>query len=712
MSTSRTLVPLGANTQISTAFAYDPGPRWEENLGRRNGLLDAFYRHRLKILGAVVLGAIAGWLLAYLTPPTYRAEGKVEFEQAPANTAQKQFAETQQDLILSRSLAQKVATSLNLKRNRRIAAALGVRNPASASDDDVVDRLRNSVAVYFSGDSRLAGISFDSRDPDVSANIANSYLDNYVESDFQRQYDRNVELRRMLDERLADAKSRLDSSEKALIDYTRAAGLIDPSAGTSSVTGGSAPHSLASDNLAQLNQSYSQARADRIAAEQRWQEAQRTPLLSLPEVLSNPTVQQLTQKSAEAQAALQEQRQHRLDTHPLVVAAAAQVDEINRQIESVATSIRDSIRDRYDVAQRQEADLAGTVERLQAQTLADQGKGAKYNVLKRDADSNRQTFEALLQRSNELSSTAGMNPNDLSVVDHAVPPKSPISPRPVLWSGLGALIAFLFPFGFALVSAFRDDRVRSPESVDTDLRLRVLGVLPRVKNPAEALADPASTLSEAHYSLRASLELSSPRATSRCILFTSSREGEGKSTAAYGVARDFAYSGKRTLLMDGDMRKPSIDDFFDLDSPLGLSTVLADLCTPEAATLHTAIPGLSVMFAGPMPPSAAALLSGTHFKALLKHLAGRFEVIIIDAPPVYGLADSPRMAASAKETVFVVETDRAKFPEVRAALRRLVEARASVAGAILTKFDLTKSRSNLYVYSYPGQRRRARLEVA
>jgi len=274
MSSSRTLVPFGANTAISPSFAYDPGPRWEEPQSRTNRFLDSFYRLRFQMLGALVFGAVAGLLLAYFTPPTYRAEGQVEFDQAAAASAQKQFAETERDLIQSRSLAQKVAASLHLQHNQRAAAALGTKAGGpkdSAPSDELVDRLRDKVIVDFSGDSRLAKISFDSRDPRVSASIANSYIDNYIESNFQRQYDRNVELRRLLDERLADAKTRLDSSEKALIDYTRAAGLIDPSAGTSSVTGDSAPHSLSSDNLTQLNQSYAQARADRIAAEQRWQ---------------------------------------------------------------------------------------------------------------------------------------------------------------------------------------------------------------------------------------------------------------------------------------------------------------------------------------------------------------------------------------------------------------------------------------------------------
>ena len=139
--------------------------------------------------------------------------------------------------------------------------------------------------------------------------------------------------------------------------------------------------------------------------------------------------------------------------------------------------------------------------------------------------------------------------------------------------------------------------------------------------------------------------------------------------------------------------------------------MLVELCTPHEATLQTDIPQLSVMLAGPMPPSPAALLSDSRFETLLDHLSERFDVVVIDAPPVYGLADSPRMAAAVDHTVLIVESDRARLPDVRGALRRLVEAGANVSGAVLTKFDLSRSRSNLYVYSYAGQEQRPRLQL-
>jgi capsular exopolysaccharide synthesis family protein len=740
MSQSQSLVPRESGGELSTEVVSRssvlPPPARRES----RGFVAALRRNRLMLFALVATGIAIGLLLALLTPPTYRAEAQIQFEQQSSAGAQpNDFALTQVAILRSRSLAQAVATRLHLDRNARVAAALtngrpgfsidqlsdrlrervaGLTNerPGSSrlSTDQLSDRLRDGVDVTLDPRSRVTTIGFESTDPVASALIANNYVDAYAEANLRRQVNDTASSRSFLEQRLSETKAKLSASEKALIDYTRAAGLIDPSAGTSSVAGDSSPHSLASDKLAQLTGAYSQARADRIAAQQRWQEAQNTPLMSLPEVLSNPAIQQLTQKAAEEQAAYEEQRAHRLDTHPAVIAAAAQLAEIKRQIQTLGSSIKNSIRDRYEVARRQEADLAQTVGQLRDQTLADQGKGARYNVLKRNADSDRQLYDTLLQRFNDATTAAGMVASDVNVIDRAEPPVGPVSPKPILWSAAGGLIGLVLGLLLAIVSMLRDNRVHSPESVDADLRLRLLGVLPRVRNPLKALANPGSLLSEAHYSLRASLETIASTEGARTIAFTSSREGEGKTSAAFGVARDFAQAGKNVLLVDGDMRKPSIQHYTDARSSWGLSTVLAGSCAPEAATVKTSIPGLWAMPAGPMPESPAALLSGPELETMLKQLSTSFDVVIVDAPPVFGLADAPRIAAAANSTVFVVETDRARLPQVRGALVRLSETDANIAGILLTKFNRgsSGSQTDTYIYTYPHQRAPQALEPA
>jgi capsular exopolysaccharide synthesis family protein len=411
----------------------------------------------------------------------------------------------------------------------------------------------------------------------------------------------------------------------------------------------------------------------------------------------------LTQKSAEAQAALQQERQRRTEQHPSIVQAAANVAEINRQIDTLAQSIRNSVRERYEVSRRQEQQLAGTVSRLESETLTDQGKGVQYNVLKREADTNRHVYNSLLQRLNEASVAAATPHNVATLLDRAEPSATPVAPRPAEYAAWGLLaglgLSLLYLFGVVIL----DDGVHSPDELSAKLRVPLLGVLPLVKRPIQALEDEGSPLSEAHHSLRTTLELGCTRAGLKTILFTSSTEGEGKSAAAYGMARTFALGGKRVLLLDADMRKPSVHRHFGVEGDVGLSTILAGRCDAGDAIVETSLPGLWILPAGPIPQSAAALLSGKQFGSMIGQLATTFDVMVIDGPPVFGLADSPRLAAAAASTILIVEANRAKIANVRMALRRLAEARATVIGAVLTKFDVRRASgegANLYVYGY------------
>lgn len=720
------LVPLDGGRSVAARPFYANGPGWDEDAeARKEGWWASVSRHRNGIFFLLILCIGVALLGALLTPPTYRAETQVEFQDPlTAGTAARsgateaeaaRYEQTQLGLVRSRALAQQVSDRLKLPTNPRLVSALGGETEeAPLSDRAATDLLRERVGVALAEDARLATIHFDSREPLVSALIANTYADTLIRASIQRQQGASAGSQDFLRKRLAEAKDKLASSEKALIDYTRQAGLIDPSAGTSSVTGQTAPHSLASEKLAQMNQAYSMTRAERVAAEQRWREAQSAPLMSLPEVMANPAIQQLIQKGAEQQAVLEQERQRRTDQHPAVVQAAAQIAEINRQINSIAGNIRGTIRERAESARREEAVLSGTLNRLEGQTLADQSKGVRYNVLKREADTNRQEYDALLQRLNELSVTLGVPANRISMLDRAAAPKEPIAPRPEVNAALGGAaglaLSLLYLFGIRIL----DDSVHSPVDLDSRLRLPLLSVLPRVKRPVEALEDPGSPLCEALQSLRATLELTCTEADRKIVLFTSSGEGEGKSTTAYGVARTFALSGARVLLVDADMRRPSIHRFFNVSPGIGLSTVLSELSDVDEAILETSIENLCILPSGPVPASPAALLGDKRFAVLLKRLSASFDMLVVDAPPVFGLADTPRLATVASSVVFVVEADRSKIANVRTALRRLAEARANLVGAVLTKFDIRRASSGAetYVYDYRRSESQEQLTAA
>jgi len=689
----------------------------------------ALYRNRYLILGVLVLCIAAAIAEALLTAPLYRATTTVQIEQQSAKILQSQdqdpgtssteeadrFLQTQLDILKSRSLADHVARSLGFYDNGRFVAGMGkssVRIASSAAKppkEQVLRMLDGGMSVDLPRNSRIARISFESPDPVLSANIANSFAQNFITGNLQRRFDTSAYSRRFLEDQLTRVKQRLEDSERALIAYSRSAGLIDASSGMNTTVDNAGPKSLTTSSLVQINEAYSQAKAGRVQAQQRWQTASATPALNLPEVLANPTIQQLSQRRAEAEAQLNEERARRKEGHPAIIQAEASLAELDRQINSIASSIKNSIREQYTVALRQEQGLAGSVGQLKGATLSEQDRGVRYNILKRDADTNRQLYDGLLQRYRELSAAAGITANNIAVIDQADPPLGPVWPRPMLNAAIGALGGLLLAFLLVFLREKFDDAIRSPDDVERKLGLSLLGTAPLLRgnvSPHDALEDPRSLLSEAHYAMRMSLELSSDAGLPKSVLLTSSRQAEGKSTSAYAIARDLALSGKKVLLIDADLRKPSLHLLLGLENRLGLANLLARQRSLEEVVQATPVEGLFFVSSGPLPPNPAQLLTGGALKELLTKARQAFDTVVIDGPPVLGLADAPRLADAVDGTIFVVEANGAHHGQAKAALKRLLSSRAKVLGVILTKFDARKagykSDYGYYYYEYGG----------
>jgi len=666
------------------------------------------YRNRYLILAVLAMALLAGTASILLTEPVYRAKASVQIDQQPVkvlgtedsagSSAQEadRFLQTQVDILTSRSLAERVAERLRLASDDKFLQQMGYEPNPEASQNSrrrrVLGIIQKNLLIELPSNSRIVTINFDGPNPNVAAAVANSYTDNYIASNLQRRFDTSTYSREFLQDQLTKTKGRLEMSERALIGYARSARLVDASAGSGGGPAGTdqSPRSLTTSNLVDLNQAYAAARTARVQAQQRWAQAQSTPVMSLPEVLGNGTVNSLMQKRAELQAAYELELQRRQPEHPAVRQAAAQIKELDRQINTVAASIKNSLREQYLVAQSQENALQGNVGQLKNETLSEQDRGIRYNILKREVDTNRQLYDGLLQRYKEISAEAGVTNNNISVVDKAEPPTSPVSPRPVLnmaVAGMGGL-------ALALLLAFArekfDDVIRSPEDIDQKLSLSLLGVVPLLKSretPQLALADARSGMSEAHYALRTALELSTGDGVPSTLLLTSSRQGEGKSTSAYAMARDFANAGRRTLLIDADLRKPSLHRLLGLPNGVGLSTALAKLKHPDEVIQATGTPNLDFIASGPLPPNPAHLLGSSTLLDVLSYLEARYDLVVIDGPPVLGLADAPRLGAAAKGTIFVIEANGAHSGSAKAALKRLMESGANLVGAVLTKFD-------------------------
>ncbi|HEY7005500.1 MAG TPA: polysaccharide biosynthesis tyrosine autokinase [Sphingomicrobium sp.] len=697
-------------------FLYEP--ETATDLVDLRKIWSAIWRHRLLVTAIIAVSLALGVLALFLVHPTYRATSSVEIEdqavkvlgtedmQQSTNPDTDRLLQTQIDILKSRALAERVADALNLAGNDRFLAAQGVKPKAPIRREQVIQALRDNLVVTLPRQSRVVPIAFDSGSATLAATISNSYAENLIAGNLQRHYDTSTYSKDFLQNQLTLTKARLEQSERALLAYARSAGIVDPTAGAEpGDPSNGAPHSLTSANLIDLNQSLAAARATRIQAQGRWQQASGTPLMSLPDVLANPAINQMAQKRAELEAQYQEDLQHRKPEHPVVQQEAAALKALDLQMNALATSIRNSIRNQYETAQSQESQLASTVNRLKGATLSEQALGIRYNILKREVDTNRQLYDGLLQRYKEVSAEAGVTSNNISVIDRAEAPLLPVSPNPkvnILLSLIAGLVIALATV--AALETFHDG-VRGPDEVEQRFGAPLLGVIPRLKGPAQAqLADLSSPISEAYQTVRASVELSSENGTPRTLLVTSSREGEGKSTTALAMARDSAASGRRVLLIDADMRRPSIHTLVKVQRTPGLSNMLTQQLPASSVIYPTETEGLFVMPAGPKPPSPADLLGGAGFRALLTYLKQEFDQIIIDSPPVLGLADAPRLASIADGTLVVMEANRSHRGAITAAMRRLSAARAKIIGAVLVKFDPKKADSGttymLDYYSY------------
>jgi capsular exopolysaccharide synthesis family protein len=719
----QTDTPLASAFGVENAIGVRPVGRDDDGGIDLRALWGVLYRNWMLIAAVLAVAMMGGIASILLTSPSYRAKATIQVDQQthkllgtedvePAPSAQEadRFLQTQVDILKSRAIAGTVARKLRLEGNPVFLKDTGISDVDRADSKKlkelVIEGLQENLSVSLPRNSRVISIGFDSHDPGLAARISNTISETFIASNLERRFETSSYSRAFLQKQLAATKVRLEDSERALIDYARSAQLIDASEGIAGDSGQKAPQSLTTSNLVRLNSAYSDARATRVQAQQRWQQAQATPLMSLPEVLQNQAIQELTQKRAEMQASYQQERQRHKPAYPTVQQAVASLKEIDRQIATLGGQIRLSLRDNFIVAQRQEQALESNVNALKGETLAEQDRGVRYNILKREVDTNRELYDGLLQRFKEVSAQAGATDNNISIVDRAVPPLEPIAPKPSLNMALAGLAGLIVALAGVFAREKLDDAFRSPDDIENKLHMPLLGVVPALKDKASlqaAFSNPKSALSESYHALRTSLELSSAKGLPFTLLFTSTGQGEGKSTTAFALARNFAASGKRVLLIDADLRRPSMHRWIVVSNNIGLSNVLARHKTFAEVVQTSKQYNMHFVPSGPLPPNPAELFAGEALSELFAQLREDYDLVVIDGPPVLGLADSPRLARATDAALFIVQANGTSRGNAKAALKRLLDARVNLIGAVLTKFDAKKvgyGADYAYGYSY------------
>lgn len=689
-------------------------------------ILATLKKYKWLISGIVVGFLLLGLVITLLTTPQYTSTTVVEIQRETRNftnvdgvesrassNVDPEFYETQAGLLRSVALADSVASDNRLQDNARFFEMFGSRKAtkwfsngrliAGASTRD--ERLREAgdillahLRVSIQRLSRLATLSFTSPDVAFSKKIVDAWGAHFIQATLDRRYSATAYARKFLEDRLSQLRTRIAQAEHQLVDYAARQGIVNlPSeAPATPGSGTTSERSLVAEDLVSLNKELATAIGQRIEAESRLGARGG----EVEEALTNTGISQMRARRAELSSQYADMLQRFDPAYPPALSLKAQITTLDQSITREEGRVRSTLRQTFEAAQMREQALSSQVDTLKTSLFDLRRRSTQYNILSRDVDTNRQLYDALLQRYKEIGVAGGVGVNNIAVVDVGDLPDKPSSPRLFLNLAFALLAGLVVGVTLAFSLEQLEDSLSDPAEVIELLRIPLIGVVPRVsEEPLPALLDVKSALSEAYFSVETSLALSTAHGFPRTLVVTSSRPNEGKSLTSFGLAKTLAALGRKVLLVDSDMRSPSIHHMLDRRGTPGLSSLLTGATTIPDALQGTGIDNLTMIAAGPHPPSAAELLSGNRMKGLLDTLLESFDHVVVDAPPVMGFADAPLIANQVEGVCFVIEAHGTNKSSARTAIARLRSADTTIFGAIVTKFDAKRAFSG-YGYDY------------
>jgi len=718
--------PIGHPLQEDSGYGQAEGSNFAHDLRRYFWIL---VRHRWVLLGVVAVFVCLGFLFTFLSTPIYSASATIQIDREPAKVLNMEevqadlgsevaFYATQYEILKSRSLAEKIVAKFSVNElqqftqddvqspwSRLTQAFRKILHPGSEVDEqgntdvaalqrDAAYRLLDGLSVQPVGTSRVVRLSFEFPNAAWAQRIANAVAESFLALTLDRRFEASSYARNFLEERLKELKVKLEDSERSLVAYAQQQKIVSVDD----------KQSLVAANLQSINTDLAETSSKRLNAEQLLRQAETTDGLSLPQIMNDTSVRAMRDKRVDLAEDYQNQLSFFKPGYPDMLKIKAQINELDRQIKQSVDNAKQALKADYEALASQEEMLKQRLEETKAEVLDLDNRGIQYRILQREVDTNRQLYDGLLQRFKEVGVAGAVGTNNVSIVDAAELPASPFKPR--LSKNLSLALAFGLFFGglAAFGIEYLDDTFKVPEDVEANLSLPVLGIIPITESAEdfrEQFANSRSPVSEAYRSLRTALQFSTADGAPKTLLVTSARPSEGKSTTAVALATNFAQLGLRVLLIDADLRNPSLHKSFPGAAPCGLSNYLTSRSNalPKGAFQETEHPGLTLMPSGPMPPNPAELLAGPKMPLLLQVTAGRFDIVVVDGPPVMGIADAPLLASIASGTLLVIEAGRTRRGVTMTALKRLHYARAQMIGALLNKFD-ARAVGHTYGYGY------------
>ncbi|MGC8810819.1 MAG: polysaccharide biosynthesis tyrosine autokinase, partial [bacterium] len=431
-------------------------------------------------------------------------------------------------------------------------------------------------------------------------------------------------------------------------------------------------------------------------------------------LLENKLIQDLKQSLIQLEAQYLKLGEKYKPDYPEMKRLQTQMEVIQKRLNGEVQKVIASIKADYEASLKKESLLRAAFEKQKAKAMEMKQKAIQYNILKREADTNKELYRGLLQRMKEAGVSAGITASNIQIVDYAEPPTKPFKPNKELNLLLACLVGLFLGVGLAFFGEYLDNTIKTPEDVQDLVRLPSFGLIPEISKerrkllgagqsyPVELITHghPRSMLAEAYRNIRTSLLLSFSERPPQTIVVSSPNPAEGKTTTCINTAIALSQTGARVIVIDADMRKPRLHQILARGNGLGLSNFLSGRTSLESIITPTRIPNLSFISAGPLPPNPSELISSTIFKKMIHSLKEQFAHVIFDSPPVLGFADTTILSTLVDGVVLVVLGGKTPKETLQRAKDVLFQVEAHILGVVINRVDMHRSDYSHYYYHY------------
>lgn len=721
------------------------------------GVQDSILRDYLRILIKriwVVVGALlvvfGATLIATLrTTPIYDAVGSISINKPDpmltslrdGNNSVDYYDPTDLDtevrILRSDLLALQVIKEMNLDKlpefgghglppSSSLEVTSDTLQPDSSRANAILGAFKSNLVVLLEPNTRIIDIHYRSTNKELAARVVNTVANTYIEQNFKTRFESTMQASDWLSRQLVDLQMKVETSQEKLVKYQKEHNIL----------GIDEKQNITTEKLDELNKELTAAESDRMEKESLYRLAESGDAESAASVAgaaaapgrTSATTSVLLDKLQGQKADLRIQAAQ-LGTqfgpaYPKVAQLNNQIAEIDSQILAEMKKVTARLRGDYLAALQRENMLRSALEDQKQQDNKLNESAIEYSLLKRDFETNRTLYEGLLQKLKEAGVTAGLRSNNIREVDIARTPASPSEPNIPRNLGFAFVLGLSSGIGLAFLLESMDNTVRTPEQAQAISGLPSLGMIPvggktfgdtaaakqglavaSSKEPVELITQsrPQSQMAESYRALRTSLLLTSLGAPPKTILITSALPREGKTTTSINTAIVLAQKGVRVLLVDADLRRPSIHKALGMGPRTGLSNVLTGGASLQQATVRSSLlPNLFILPAGTPPPNPAELMASAQMTQLLSELREQYDHIVVDTPPTLSVTDAVVLSTRADAVVLVIRSSQTTKPALRRSREILAQVNARVAGVLLNAVNLD-SADYYYYYEYQGK---------